>query len=240
MAFCSNLAKMTKTFFGPLLGPLARMADCKGLIQDSTSGLTTGPMRTFIKSGLDIYVRMKTTIDIVNVVASTKLAEAFDLLKIEAELEGASYDKKKFPGLVYRVKAPKAAFLIFTSGKIVCTGSKSIEDVRTVINAMAKTLKSIGFEDINLEPEIHVQNIVASADLKTDLNLNAVALGLGLENIEYEPEQFPGLVYRIKRPKVVVLIFSSGKLVITGGKSPEECEEGARIVRMQLENMGLL
>jgi transcription initiation factor TFIID TATA-box-binding protein len=216
------------------------MVDCNGLIQDSTSGLATGPMLNFIKSGLDIYVRMKTTIDIVNVVASTKLAEAFDLLKIEAELEGASYDKKKFPGLVYRVKAPKAAFLIFTSGKIVCTGSKSIEDVRTVINAMAKTLKSIGFEDINLEPEIHVQNIVASADLKTDLNLNAVALGLGLENIEYEPEQFPGLVYRIKQPKVVVLIFSSGKLVITGGKSPEECEEGARIVRMQLENMGLL
>ena len=90
------------------------------------------------------------------------------------------------------------------------------------------------------EPEIHVQNIVASADLKTDLNLNAIALGLGLENIEYEPEQFPGLVYRIKTPKVVVLIFSSGKLVVTGGKSPEECEEGVKIVREQLENMGLL
>jgi transcription initiation factor TFIID TATA-box-binding protein len=77
---------------------------------------------------------------------------------------------------------------------------------------------------------------VASADLKTDLN----AIALGLENIEYEPEQIPGLVYRIKQPKVVVLIFSSGKLVVTGGKSPEECEEGVRIVRMQLENMGLL
>jgi len=183
---------------------------------------------------------VKTTIEIVNVVASTKLAEAFDLLKIEAELEGAAYNKKKFPGLVYRVTAPKAAFLIFTSGKIVCTGSKSVEDVRAVINTLAKTLKSIGFENINLEPEIHVQNIVASADLKTDLNLNAVALGLGLENIEYEPEQFPGLVYRIKVPKVVVLIFSSGKLVITGGKSPEECEEGAQSVKTQLENMGLL
>ena len=188
----------------------------------------------------EIYVHMKSTIDIVNVVASTKLAEAFDLPKIEADLEGAVYNKKKFPGLVYRVKAPKAAFLIFTSGKVVCTGSKNVEDVRTAIINLAKTLKSIGFENINMEPEIHVQNIVASADLKTDLNLNAVALGLGLENIEYEPEQFPGLVYRIKHPKVVVLIFSSGKLVITGGKSPEECEEGARIVRMQLENMGLL
>ena len=183
---------------------------------------------------------MKSTIDIVNVVASTKLAEAFDLPKIEADLEGAVYNKKKFPGLVYRVKSPKAAFLIFTSGKIVCTGSKNIEDVRTVIITLAKTLKSIGFDQIDMEPEIHVQNIVASADLKTDLNLNAVALGLGLENIEYEPEQFPGLVYRIKHPKVVVLIFSSGKLVITGGKSPEECEEGAQIVRRQLENMGLL
>jgi transcription initiation factor TFIID TATA-box-binding protein len=183
---------------------------------------------------------MKSTIDIVNVVASTKLADVFDLPKIEAELEGAEYNKKKFPGLVYRVKAPKAAFLIFTSGKIVCTGSKNVEDVRTVITTLAKTLKSIGFEKIELVPEIHVQNIVASADLKTDLNLNTVALGLGLENIEYEPEQFPGLVYRIKVPKVVVLIFSSGKLVITGGKSPEECEEGARIVRMQLESMALL
>ena len=196
-------------------------------------------MRPFIKSDWR-YVRMKSTIDIVNVVASTKLAEAFDLPKIEADLEGAVYNKKKFPGLVYRVKSPKAAFLIFTSGKIVCTGSKNIEDVRTVIITLAKTLKSIGFDKIDMEPEIHVQNIVASADLKTDLNLNAVALGLGLENIEYEPEQFPGLVYRIKHPKVVVLIFSSGKLVITGGKTPEECEEGAQIVRRQLENMGLL
>jgi transcription initiation factor TFIID TATA-box-binding protein len=183
---------------------------------------------------------MESTIDIVNVVASTKLAEAFDLPKIELELEGAEYNKKKFPGLVYRVKAPKAAFLIFTSGKIVCTGSKNVEDVRTVITNLAQKLKSIGYKEINLKPEIHVQNIVASADLKTNLNLNAVALGLGLENIEYEPEQFPGLVYRIKQPKVVVLIFSSGKLEITGGKSPKECEEGTRIVRMQLENMGLL
>ena len=85
-----------------------------------------------------------------------------------------------------------------------------------------------------------MKSLMGKTDLKTDLNLNAIALGLGLENIEYEPEQFPGLVYRIKQPKVVVLIFSSGKLVVTGGKSPEECEEGVHIVRMQLENMGLL
>jgi transcription initiation factor TFIID TATA-box-binding protein len=67
-----------------------------------------------------------------------------------------------------------------------------------------------------------------------------IALGLGLENVEFEQELFPGLIYRIKQPKVVVLIFSSGKLVITGGKSPAESEEGVRIVRMQLENIGQL
>jgi transcription initiation factor TFIID TATA-box-binding protein len=193
-----------------------------------------------LKRGLRRDVIMESTINIENVVASTKLAEEFDLIKIESELEGAEYNKEKFPGLVYRVKAPRAAFLIFTSGKVVCTGAKNVADVRTVITNMAQTLKSIGFEDVNLNPEIHVQNIVASADLKTDLNLNAIALGLGLENIEYEPEQFPGLVYRIKVPKVVVLIFSSGKLVVTGGKSPDECEEGVKIVRVQLENLGLL
>jgi len=209
-------------------------------LQQAYPVLTTSRMPGFIKNGLEIYLRMESTINIVNVVVSTKLAEEFDLHKIEVELEDATYNKKKFPGLVYRVKVPKAAFLIFTTGKVVCTGAKNVEDVRTVITTLAKTLKSIGFEKINLEPEIHVQNIVASADLKTRLNLNAVALGLGLENIEYEPEQFPGLVYRIKQPRVVVLIFGSGKLVITGGKSPEECEEGVQIVRTQLENMGLL
>jgi transcription initiation factor TFIID TATA-box-binding protein len=178
-------------------------------------------------------------IKIENVVASTKLAEEFDLVKIEAEFEGAEYNKQKFPGLVYRVTDPKAAFLVFTSGKVVCTGAKNVADVHTVIGNMAKKLNGIGLETIP-DPEITVQNIVASADLKAVLNLNAIAIGLGLENIEYEPEQFPGLVYRIDVPKVVVLIFSSGKLVVTGGKSPENCEEGVEVVRQQLDNMGLL
>ncbi|SES62351.1 TATA binding protein of transcription factor TFIID [Methanococcoides vulcani] len=178
-------------------------------------------------------------IKIENVVASTKLAEEFDLVKIEAEFEGAEYNKQKFPGLVYRVTDPKAAFLVFTSGKVVCTGAKNVADVHTVIGNMAKKLNGIGIETI-ADPEITVQNIVASADLKAVLNLNAIAIGLGLENIEYEPEQFPGLVYRIDVPKVVVLIFSSGKLVVTGGKSPENCEEGVEVVRQQLDNMGLL
>ncbi|WP_440956862.1 TATA-box-binding protein [Methanosarcina sp. Mfa9] len=181
----------------------------------------------------------ESSIKIENVVASTKLAEEFDLTVIESEFEGAEYNKQKFPGLVYRVSDPKAAFLVFTSGKVVCTGAKNVADVHTVIGNMAKKLNGIGITTIE-NPQITVQNIVASADLHTILNLNAIAIGLGLENIEYEPEQFPGLVYRIDVPKVVVLIFSSGKLVVTGGKSPEDCEKGVEVVRRQLDNMGLL
>jgi len=183
---------------------------------------------------------MGSPINVENVVASTKLADEFDLQKIEAKLEGAEYNKVKFPGLVYRTKNPKAAFLIFTSGKVVCTGAKNIEDIRTVITTLAKTLKSIGIEKIYPEPEINVQNIVATADFRVDLNLNAIVLGLGMENVEYEPEQFPGVVCRVKQPKVVVLIFSSGKLVVTGGKTTEDCEEGVQVIRKGLENMGLL
>jgi transcription initiation factor TFIID TATA-box-binding protein len=181
----------------------------------------------------------ESNIKIENMVASTKLAEEFDLTVIESQFEGAEYNKQKFPGLVYRVSDPKAAFLVFTSGKVVCTGAKNVADVHTVIGNMAKKLNSIGIKTIE-NPQITVQNIVASADLHTILNLNAIAIGLGLENIEYEPEQFPGLVYRIDEPKVVVLIFSSGKLVVAGGKTPEDCERSVEVVRKQLDNMGLL
>jgi transcription initiation factor TFIID TATA-box-binding protein len=181
---------------------------------------------------------MESTITIENVVASTALAEEFDLVKMESGLKGAEYNKRKFPGLIYRINNPKAAFLIFTSGKVVCTGSKTINNAHNAIINLANKLKDIGCDKIILEPEICVQNIVASADLKTTLNLNAIAIAFGLENVEYEPEVFPGLIYRVEAPKVVILVFSSGKLVITGGKCEEDCNGGLQVVRNELDNFG--
>lgn len=184
---------------------------------------------------------MESTITIENVVASTALAEDFNLEKImESGLDGAEYNKVKFPGLVYRIDNPRAAFLIFTSGKVVCTGAKTINNAHAAIMNLANKLKDIGCDKINPEPEIRVQNIVASADLKTTLNLNTIAIALGLENVEYEPEVFPGLIYRVEAPKVVVLVFSSGKLVITGGKTPEDCSGGLHVVRKEFDDLGLL
>jgi transcription initiation factor TFIID TATA-box-binding protein len=184
-------------------------------------------------------VEPRDTVEIVNVVASTGIGQDINLNQATLELEGADYDPKRFPGLVYRTKDPKTAALIFRSGKIVCTGAKSIDDVYRGLENVFQSLRNIGI-DIKGTPEIKVQNIVASADLHSTLNLNAIAIGLGLENIEYEPEQFPGLVYRLSEPKVVVLLFGSGKLVITGGRKPEDAVKAVDQIVEQLKSLSLM
>jgi transcription initiation factor TFIID TATA-box-binding protein len=178
-------------------------------------------------------------IRIENIVASTSLGRELDLNAISLVLKGADYDPEQFPGLVYRLKEPKTASLLFRSGKVVCTGGKSLADVKTAIGKVVQHLEAAGVH-IKIEPEIKVQNIVASSDLGTNINLNAIAIGLGLEKVEYEPEQFPGLVYRVDSPKVVMLLFGSGKLVCTGARTPEDVEVAVNKIAEELRAGGLL
>ncbi|GAB7093842.1 TATA-box-binding protein [Halolamina litorea] len=181
----------------------------------------------------------KETISIENVVASTGIGQELDLQSVAMDLEGADYDPEQFPGLVYRTEEPKSAALIFRSGKIVCTGAKSTDDVHESLHIVFEKLRDLSIP-IADDPEITVQNIVTSADLGQSLNLNAIAIGLGLESIEYEPEQFPGLVYRLDEPDVVALLFGSGKLVITGGKEPADAEAAVDVIAERLSELGLL
>ncbi len=178
-------------------------------------------------------------IKVENVVANASIADSLDLEYIESKLEDAVFTKKKFPGLVYRTKDPKSAFLIFRSGKVVCTGSKTAEGVRVVMDKLAADLRSLGI-DVVEHPEFKVQNIVASASLGRELNLGAIVVGLELEGMEYEPEVFPGLVYRIVEPKSAILIFSSGRLVITGGKTLEDCEKSVQVLLDKLSSLELI
>ncbi len=184
-------------------------------------------------------VEPRDSIKIENVVASTSIGQEIDLKQATLGLEGADYDPKRFPGVVFRTKDPKTAALIFRSGKIVCTGAKSIDDVYKGVENVFQSLRNIGI-DVKGTPEIKVQNIVASGDLHAVLNLNTIAIGLGLENIEYEPEQFPGLVYRLSDPKVVVLLFGTGKLVITGGRKPEDAVNAVDRIVKELKSLRLL
>jgi transcription initiation factor TFIID TATA-box-binding protein len=178
-------------------------------------------------------------IKIENVVASTTIGEELDLQTISMALDGAEYEPEQFPGLIYRIKEPKTATLLFRSGKVVCTGAKSLEDVKRAVQKVAKEIEKSGVKVIT-EPEIQVQNIVASSDLESEINLNSIAISLGLEKVEYEPEQFPGLVYRLSEPKVVVLLFGSGKLVCTGAKKPQDVERAVEKIANELNAAGLL
>jgi transcription initiation factor TFIID TATA-box-binding protein len=139
--------------------------------------------------------------------------------------------------LVYKLKEPKTAALIFGSGKLVCTGAKSIEDSKKAIHIAVDKMRTLD-PDIPHEFEIKIQNIVASANLGKTLNLESVALDL--ENTEYEPEQFPGLVYRLGEPKVVLLLFGSGKVVCTGAKSFEDAQLGVEKTKERLAKLDLL
>jgi transcription initiation factor TFIID TATA-box-binding protein len=177
-------------------------------------------------------------INVQNIVASTSFAEKLDLDVIAQSWAEAEYEPEQFPGLVYRLSSPKTATLLFRSGKANCTGAKNIEDVRTTITTIAEKLKQLGVE-VYKDLGIVIQNIVATADLKGELNLSEVAISLGLENVEYEPEQFPGLVYRMKEPKVVMLLFGSGKIVCAGARKVEEVSVAVEKLSAELSSLGL-
>lgn len=180
-----------------------------------------------------------TEVSIENIVASTILAEKLDLTAVALALDGAEYEPEQFPGLVYRLKEERTAILLFRSGKANCTGAKTIESVQKTIMTVSKKLEEAGLPVVK-DPEITVQNIVAVYDLKSELNLNAIAITLGLERVEYEPEQFPGLVYRVSEPKVVMLLFGSGKVVCTGAKQVEDIESGVETLKKELRAASLL
>lgn len=179
-------------------------------------------------------------IDIQNIVASTAIAAELDLNALAAAIPGAEYEAKRFPGLVIRMTDPKTAALLFRSGKVVCTGAKSLQDVERAIEQACDKIEKAGAKGVIRRPKIDVQNIVATSNLGAELNLNAVAVGLGLERVEYEPEQFPGLVYRMKEPKVVLLLFGSGKLVCTGARRPQDAEIAVQKVEAELRSLALM
>ena len=164
----------------------------------------------------------KKDIQIVNIVVSTSLEHDIPLEKMAATLSNTEYNPEQFPGLVIRIREPKTSALIFSSGKVVCTGARTLQKVEESLQQIIKSLEKINIK-INIKPKIHVQKIVASGSVGMDLNLNVLAMKL--ENTEYEPEQFPGLVYKLPQAKATFLLFSNGKIVCTGTKSEEQVND---------------
>lgn len=167
---------------------------------------------------MNISIKYSPTIKIENIVATASINKALDFNYIEKSVPNVEYDPDKFPGLIFRLDDPKITALIFKTGKMVITGARTINELIEGVKGIVKALKSFGL-DINEKPKVQIQNIVASANLHLGVNLEKAAFVL--ENSMYEPEQFPGLIYRLNDPKVVLLIFTSGKIVITGARREE-------------------
>ncbi len=176
-------------------------------------------------------------IEIVNVVASATINQRLDLVDITKKFPAVEYHPEQFPGAVFRLKNPKTATLLFGSGKMVCTGSKSQKMAETAVANVVKILRK-GKIKIKEDATVTIQNIVSSINLGGKVNLEQAARTL--PRSMYEPEQFPGLIHRMLDPKTVILIFSSGKLVCVGAKLEKEVHRSVNLIHSQLEEKNLM
>jgi len=177
-------------------------------------------------------------IKVENVVASASLEHGIDLQAVVKAFPIVEYRPDVFPGLVFRTKRPRTANLVFRTGKMVCTGAKSEKEARRALKKVVRKLKKTGMV-IRGKLHIKIQNIVASVILGGKVDLEGFyerggKVDLG-GRMMYEPEQFPGVIYRMEDPKTVILIFSSGKLVCTGAKKEEEVNQAVMKLRQELD-----
>jgi len=171
-----------------------------------------------------------------NVVSFVSLGKKIPLNRLVEEFENTKYEPGQFPGLIYKITEPKASALIFSSGKVVCTGAKSIEKSKEAVHRVVDDIRKAKIT-MPKKYDIKVENIVASSKMDTKLNLEEITFSL--ENAEYEPEQFPGLVYRVINPRVVFLLFSSGKIICTGAQNVKDIHTALGKLKVKLEGMGI-
>lgn len=182
-------------------------------------------------------LQTKPAITIQNVVASASVEQRIDLDLITKVFPDVEYNPDQFPGLVFRLELPMTATLIFRTGKMVCTGSKSEEEAVKAVNKVVQSLRKGGVQ-IKNEATITIQNIVASVDMGRKIHLEQAARIL--PRSMYEPEQFPGLIYRMLDPKTVNLIFASGKIVCTGAKKESELYRSVHNLHVFLKEKNLI
>ena len=157
-----------------------------------------------------------------NVVATASLGCRLDLKTVALKAQNTEYNPKRFSAVIMRIRDPRCTVLLFESGKIVCTGAKSMNDAKTAAMRCARVVQHLGFQ-VHYG-EFKLQNVVGSVDVKFPIRLEGLTMA-HKEFSDFNPEIFPGLVYRMKRPKVVLLIFVSGKIVLTGAKDMESIDE---------------
>ena len=163
-------------------------------------------------------------VKIENVVASSLVSREIDLERLSRLIPESEYNPDEHRAMLIRLKEPRSAVFLLQNGKLVCTGVKSLEEAERVVKNVCGMLENSGVETYK-EPKIEILGIVASADLGREIDLEE----LREEGVIYNPEEFPGLVYRIKEG--VIMVFESGKLVCIGRKEEELKENVEKLVR---------
>ena len=186
-------------------------------------------------------LKAEPVVKIENIVASATVKHRIELNSVVRAFPDAEYRPGRFPGLVFRLKKPKTSTLIFGSGKMICTGARSENEARRALKKLVKVLKEGGILIVG-NPEMKIVNVVATVNLGGFVDLlELYESERGMRGkIVYEPEQFPGLIYRMDSPRAVFLIFSSGKLVCTGARKEEDVHQAAIKLHRKLNEKNLI
>jgi transcription initiation factor TFIID TATA-box-binding protein len=163
-------------------------------------------------------------VEVVNVVGSGAFGVEIDIEALSADIPEAEYDPENYHGMYLRVEDDAPLTTLYRSGKYIITGANSTDELFRIRERIIELLHEFGIIEANVEDGFSVQNFVCQADLNQDINLSRIAIGLGLEKTEYEPEQFPGLVYRPPEHDCVILVFGSGKVIVTGASDLETAQ----------------
>jgi transcription initiation factor TFIID TATA-box-binding protein len=178
-------------------------------------------------------------INIENIVASTKVCDLLDIELLAEKMPGSSYNPDEFAGLTIKFDDPRVAVLVLSTGKIVCTGAKNMDEVDSSIKKVVKKIKDVGFE-VKKKYDITTENIVASTEFNKEMHLSSISKGLLFKHVEYEPEQFPGLIYKADDFNALLILFSSGKLICTGAKNVEDATKAIDMMKEKLSSLGVL
>ena len=172
---------------------------------------------------------------VVNTVGSGDLGIEIDLNQLTFAIDEVEFDPNKYPGAYVRLRGVEPLITVYRTGKYIITGSKSEEEAYRCRKRFLKLFSDRGVLDTPGDKWFSMQNYVCTGELDQVQNLKALAIGLGLEYTEYEPEQFPGLVFRPDDHPVVILIFASGKVVVTGAKDIDAAEEAFQSLKEDLD-----
>jgi len=179
------------------------------------------------------------TIDIANAVGSGDLNTELALDALEADLTTpyVEYDPSNYHGLYLRPEENGPLITVYRSGKYIVSGCSSFEELHRTNDSFVDEFNELGIAEDGQNTGFSVQNVVCTGNLETGVQLNTLSISLGLESIEYEPEQFPGLIYRPADFDAVLLIFANGKVVITGSKDLATAESAFLHLQSKIQEL---